>query len=72
MTTIAMPINADTVELITVLNGGVRPGNVTFGKYYVCDLKDGVTSNRGFIDYDTYRKMHAQKQSSFEVRQYQI
>lgn len=68
MTTIALPINADTVDLITALNGGSRPGDITYGKYYVCDIEDGVTSNRKFVSYDDYRVMRANNQSSFEVK----
>ena len=68
MTIIAMPINANTVELIAVLNGGVRPSNQAFGDYYICDMKDGVTSNHTIISYDTYRTMRARDTSSFEVK----
>jgi hypothetical protein len=69
MTTIALRITADTVELITVLNGGVRPGDITFGKYYACDITDGVTSNRQFLDYASYCTMQAT--SSFKVTRFQ-
>jgi hypothetical protein len=70
-TTVALRISVDTVELITVLNGGVRPGDITFGKYYACDITDGVTSNRKFIDFDTYRIMRANTQALFAVSTFQ-
>lgn len=69
MTTIALRIDADTIELITVLNGGVRPWDSAFGDYFVCDI-DGSehTTNHKIINYDTYRTMRAGIKSSFEVK----
>ena len=65
MTTIAVRISVDTVDLITALNGGVSPDEVTFGKYYVCDIENGRTSNRKFVSYDDYRTMRIDNR--FEV-----
>lgn len=61
MITVALPINAKTADLITALNGGSRPGEITYGKYYVCDIEDGVTSNRQFTDREGYREMGANR-----------
>lgn len=71
MTTIALRIDLDTVELITVLNGGVRPADTAFGDYYVCDITDGDTVNHKIVNYDTYRTMRKNNQSSFTVNLFQ-
>jgi hypothetical protein len=67
MQTLALQINEATLPLITLLNNGVEPGRITFGKYYVCDIEGTDTSNRKFISMEEYRNTYARKAPRFDV-----